>query len=119
MADHNHDHNHDHPHAFHDMGGEANEGFIVQEHEPSEFDKDIDTLVNLLASKEVALVRPDERRRGIEELPREIYFNVPYYQRWLYGVAAILAEKSFVTAQEITAEMNEIRSREADNGPPD
>ncbi|MBE90620.1 MAG: hypothetical protein CMM76_14410 [Rhodospirillaceae bacterium] len=108
-----HDHEHGHHHAFHDMGGEPRPGFIIQEHDPSEFDKDVDVLVNLLASKEVALVRPDERRRGIEELPREVYFSVPYYQRWLYGVAAILVEKNCLTTDEIAATMDRLRGGES------
>lgn len=101
-----------HHHATHDIGGEDHGEFIIQEHQPSEFDKRIDALVNLLASREVALVRPDERRRGIEELPPEIYLELPYYQRWLFGVANILTEKGILSDAEIVGEMDRLRTED-------
>lgn len=104
--DHDHDHPHDHPHrAMHDLGGEPRGEIVIADHVPDAFDKDVDALVNLLALKEVGLVRPDERRRGIEELPPEIYFAAAYYERWLFGVTGILLEKQLLTADEITDEM--------------
>ena len=91
--------------AFHDIGGREHQPFVISEHVPSDFDKETEVVVNLLASKEIALVNPAERRRGIEELPEQIYFAIPYYQRWLYGVTSILAEKGILSAQEISNAM--------------
>lgn len=98
---------HDHPHhrAMHDLGGQDHGEFFVTEHAPSDFDKDVDALVNLLALKETGLVRPDERRRGIEELPPEIYFDATYYERWLFGVTNILIEKGMLDEEEISREL--------------
>ena len=50
-------------------------------------------------------VRPDERRRGIEELPPEIYFDATYYERWLFGVTNILIEKGMLDEEEISREL--------------
>ena len=54
-------HNQDpHHHAMHDLGGTDHQPFLISEHEPDAFDKDVDALVNLLALRECGLVRPDE-----------------------------------------------------------
>ena len=109
-----HDHPHDHPHrAMHDLGGEDHGPFAITEHTPSDLEKDIDALVNLLALREVALVRPDERRRGIEELPPEIYFTAGYYERWLLGVTNVLIEKGLLDSGEILAEIARLRAEAA------
>lgn len=111
---HDHDLNeneHHHPHhAAHDLGGRDHGEVVLAEHTPSDLEKDIDALVNLLALREVALVRPDERRRGIEELPPDIYFSADYYQRWLLGVTNMLILKGLLSADEALAEMARLKS---------
>ena len=98
--------------AFHDLGGREHQPFVISEHEPSDFDKDTEVVVNLLASKEVALVNPAERRRGIEELPEAIYFAVSYYERWLYGVTSILVEKDILSAEDLSRAMSVLDGKE-------
>jgi hypothetical protein len=100
--------------AMHDLGGHEHWQFAASEHAPSDFDKGVDALVNLLALRETGLVRPDERRRGIEELPQDVYFNAPYYERWLLGVTAILIEKGLLSEAEIAAEMARLEAEAPD-----
>jgi nitrile hydratase len=106
-----------HHHAMHDLGGTDHQPFLISEHEPNAFDKDVDALVNLLALQECGLVRPDERRRGIEELAPEIYFQVSYYERWLLGVTDILIEKGLLTEDEIAREIARLAAAEAEEAP--
>ena len=100
--------------AMHDLGGSGeHRQFIIDEHEPGEFDKDVDALVNLLATRDVALVRPDERRRGIEELTEDIYFQSTYYQRWLLGVTAVLIEKGILDPVELAQSVARLTAGES------
>lgn len=98
--------------AQHDLGGASFPASLdMTPHVPSDFERNVDALVNLLARKDINLVCPDERRRGIESLPREWYFGMNYYQRWLVGVKNILIEKRLILEAELDARMNEIRER--------
>lgn len=97
--------------AQHDLGGSDFPASLdMAPHVPSDFERNVDALVNLLAGKNINLVCPDERRRGIESLPRESYYGMSYYQRWLVGVKNILLEKGLIRESELDARMNEIRA---------
>jgi ABC-type molybdate transport system ATPase subunit len=102
---------HDHPsHRHHDMGASEHPAFVLEEHEPSDIDKRVDALVNLLADPAIQCVRPDERRRGIEELDAESYHSFSYYQRWLVGVTNVLLEKGIIGRQELERRLDHLRS---------
>ena len=45
----------------------------------------------------------DELRRGIESMPPDEYERASYYERWLYSVETILAEKGVLAAGELDA----------------
>ncbi len=101
------DHEH---HAMHDLGGVEAGPFEPTEHEPTDFDRRVDALVNLLAAKDVGLISPDERRLGIEELSHGEYHSLGYYQRWLSGVTNMLVKKGFLSRAEIDARIASLRS---------
>lgn len=90
-------------HAMHDLGGVEAGPFEPTEHEPTDFDRRVDALVNLLAAKDVGLISPDERRLGIEELSHGEYHSLGYYQRWLTGVTNMLVKKGLLSQAEIDA----------------
>jgi hypothetical protein len=96
-------------HAMHDLGGTEAGAFKPTEHEPSDFDRRVDALVNLLAAKNVGLITPDERRRGIEELSHGEYHSLTYYQRWLSGVTNMLVEKGHLSRDEINLRIRSLR----------
>ena len=96
--------------ATHDLGGVESPPFEIREHEPSDTDRRVDALVNLLAAPDVEIVRPDERRRGIEQLDPELYRTLSYYHRWLLGVTNILVEKNILSWCEIDDRVERLRA---------
>ncbi len=77
---------------MHDRGGWATDAPIDRaEHELADWEVLMDAIVGVLATRGVMNV--DELRRGIESMPPEEYERASYYERWLYSVETILAEK--------------------------
>ena len=88
----------------HDLGGreEYLEKKICRDEEeldPGDFGARVDALRLVLGSKKILLT--DELRRGVEAIPREEYFELHYYERWLRSITAILLEKKIVDSKEI------------------
>ena len=78
--------------AVHDRGGMPSEAPIDrEEHELADWEQLMDAIVGVLLTRSVMNV--DELRRGIESMPPEEYERASYYERWLYSVETILAEK--------------------------
>ena len=78
--------------AVHDRGGwPTSEPIDRTEHELADWEVLMDSIVNVLAAKDVMNV--DELRRGIEGMPPDEYERASYYERWLYSVETVLAEK--------------------------
>jgi len=99
--------------AMHDLGGAAHAGTLdFSPHLLSDFERNVDALVNLLAKADINIVCPDERRRGIESLPPELYRSLTYYQRWLMGVKLILVQKGVLSDADIEQRVGEIRQRD-------
>lgn len=101
--------------AVHDIGGRPLPGTMdFTSHLMTDFEKNVDALVNLLANPDINLVCADERRRGIESLPEHLYFSLSYYQRWLMGVKIILVEKGIMSETEIANRVAQLRERGAE-----
>lgn len=95
----------------HDMGGlEAGEIEIV-DHAMQPWEKATRAMRQVLGNH--ALVRVDELRRAIEDLPPEQYATLPYFDRWIRAIAGVLAEKGVVTEDELTARMDALRRQRA------
>lgn len=78
--------------AVHDRGGwPTSESIDRREHELADWEVLMDAIVNVLAANDVMNV--DELRRGIEGMPPDEYERASYYERWLYSVETVLAEK--------------------------
>ena len=77
---------------MHDRGGWVTaEPIDRREHELADWELRMDAIVGALAGRGVMNV--DELRRGIEGMAAEDYERASYYERWLYSVETILAEK--------------------------
>jgi nitrile hydratase len=61
----------------------------------------MDAVVGALAQAD--LMNVDELRRGIESMPLEQYEHASYYERWLFSVETILAEKGVLAPGELDA----------------
>jgi nitrile hydratase subunit beta len=78
--------------AVHDRGSwPTAEPIDRTEHELADWELHMDAIVGALGAN--GLMNVDELRRGIEGMPPEEYEGASYYERWLYSVETILAEK--------------------------
>ncbi|MGH3137521.1 MAG: nitrile hydratase, partial [Gaiellaceae bacterium] len=78
--------------AVHDRGGWPTDELIDHtEHELADWELLTDALVGTLGQRGVMNV--DELRRGIESMPSSEYEEASYYERWLFSMETILAEK--------------------------
>jgi nitrile hydratase len=93
------------PDGAHDRGGWQDEAPIDRsEHELADWELLTDALLGAVAGK--GLMNVDELRRGIESMPTEAYEHASYYERWLYSIETILAEKGVLRAGELDAKVD-------------
>ena len=89
---------------MHDRGGwPTDERIDRTEHELADWELHTDALVGALGARGVMNV--DELRRGIESMPPDEYERASYYERWLFSMEAILAEKGIVGPGEVDARL--------------
>jgi nitrile hydratase subunit beta len=90
--------------AVHDRGGWPTDGPIDHsEHELADWELRADALAGVLGLR--GLMNVDEMRRGIESMPLEEYERASYYERWLFAMETILAEKGVLTPGELDARL--------------
>src|SRR5512134_2467854 len=78
--------------AVHDRGGWPTDAPIDRsEHELADWELLTDALVGALGGAGVMNI--DELRRGIESMPPDEYETASYYERWLFSMETILAER--------------------------
>ena len=90
------------PRAHHDMGGVPRflcEAIDTEPHELTAFDREVDALRQLLSLK--GLMTVDELRRGIEEIPEDVYHQLTYYQRWIRSISATLIRRGVLREADI------------------
>jgi Nitrile hydratase beta subunit len=91
-------------HAVHDRGGLPTDAPIDRtEHELADWEILADALVGVLG--QTGVMNVDELRRGIEGMPPDEYERASYYERWLYSMETLLAEKGIVSSGEIDARL--------------
>ena len=64
----------------------------------------------LLSMREDKIVTVDELRRGIEELPPELYDTIGYYERWIASLSNILVEKDVLGRAELDARVRDLEA---------
>jgi hypothetical protein len=101
---------------FHDLGGEAAGPLDRCEHPTTFFEKRIDAMLMLLSDGRRRMIRVDEHRRTMEQFGPELYWSLPYYQRWLHSMTSLMLEKGILTREEIDARIAEIRARDSVGG---
>ncbi len=91
-------------HAVHDRGGMPTDAPIDRsEHELADWEILTDALVGALG--QAGVMNVDELRRGIEGMPPDEYERASYYERWLYSMETLLAEKGHVASGELDARL--------------
>jgi malate synthase len=86
--------------GVHDMGGQPHDGPVnVPDHQMADWEVLTDAVNLALVARGVYAV--DEMRRAQEEIPRERYLALTYYERWLAGIEAVLVARGVVTTDEV------------------
>jgi len=98
------------PRRHHDVGGGSGAGPIDQtEHQLSDWEILADAINQALGVKGIR--RTDESRRASENMDKELYRSLSYYERWIVSVETILAEKKILTTEEIDRKVAEFEKR--------
>ncbi len=98
--------------AYHDLGGRPSGPIDRTERALDPWEKRVDAMLQLLSSRERAIIRVDELRRAIETLGAEEYDRLSYYERWMTAIANLLLEKGVITTEELGRKLDEVRARE-------
>ena len=89
---------------MHDRGGWPTDAPIDRsEHELADWELLTDALLGALGSR--GLMNVDELRRGIESMPPDEYEHASYYERWLFSIETVLAEKGVLAPGELDARL--------------
>ncbi|MCY4311276.1 MAG: nitrile hydratase subunit beta [Rhodospirillaceae bacterium] len=96
----------------HDMGGLDKGPVTLAEHEIEPWEKRIEAIMRLCSMREDPILTVDELRRGIEELPAELYDMLTYYERWIMSLTNILVEKGVVNRTELEERVRELEAME-------
>ena len=104
-----------HPRSHHDMGGV--EPFVSEkidrtEPELTQFDKQVDALMNLLSHASRRMVRTDELRNAIESLPPAEYDDLAYYEKWIHAISEVLVHKDILGEEELVLKLAELKQEE-------
>ena len=96
--------------AYHDVGGDDFGPVPIIDGEYQLWEKRVDAMMRLLSSPDVALMRVDELRRGIETLGEAAYNAEPYYGKWARSLAKLMVEKGVLTQDELDARIAALRA---------
>ena len=92
----------------HDLGGQP-AGPIDTEVAPTKpWAKLITATIGALRERE--LLRTDEVRRALEDLPKDEY-DMTYFDRWSAALCNLMAEKGLLTEDEVRGRMAELRGK--------
>ena len=97
--------------GVHDLGGLPAGEVDTSEHAQTFFEKRVDALMRLLSHPSRRVIVVDELRRTVESLPKDAYFELSYYERWIYAIGSLLVEKGILSQQDIGMRMHELEHR--------
>lgn len=92
----------------HDMGGMPGGPIDLSEHEAEPWAKLITAIRGALGEHD--LMRVDELRRSLEDLPKAQY-DRPYFERWAEAMCDLMEEKGLLSRAEVEQRMAAIRKR--------
>jgi len=87
--------------GVHDLGGLPAGPVDLSEHDRTFFDQRVDAMMRLLAHPEHGHYTVDAMRRAIEALPRDDYFGLTYYERWVRAIRQLAIEKGLIGEDEL------------------
>ena len=87
--------------GVHDLGGLPAGPVDLGEHERTFFDQRVDAMMRLLTHPESGHYTVDAMRRAIESLPRDDYFGLGYYERWVRAMRQLTIERGLISEDEL------------------
>ena len=93
--------------AVHDVGGLDFGSIDRTEHDPAQWEKRVDAMMNLLYGKK-HLWTVDAMRRTIEDYGEQTYDSTEYYEKWVRAMRNLLVEQEVLSKSEIDATMAEV-----------
>jgi hypothetical protein len=95
--------------SWHDMGGDAAGDIDLTSHDFATWEKRVDALMVLLSSKGHFTV--DGHRRALEDLGRQAFETMTYYERWIFALNRNMVEAGAWSLAELAAKMEEVARR--------
>ena len=92
----------------HDMGGMKAGPIELAEHPAEPWAKMVTSVAAALRERD--LMRIDELRRALEDLPEDVYAQ-DYFERWSEAMVNLLEEKGILTHAEVEARMSALREK--------
>ena len=69
-------------------------------------------MMRLLAHPEHGYYTVDAMRRAIESLPRDQYFELGYYERWVCAIRQLVVEKGVLTEDELEGKLAALKTEQ-------
>lgn len=79
------------------------------EHDPAEWERRVDAMVQLLRGG--GRITVDELRKNIEALPPQDYDALAYYEKWIASLTQTLIQRGVVTTDELGRKMEDVEKR--------
>ncbi|MBI4189001.1 MAG: nitrile hydratase subunit beta [Betaproteobacteria bacterium] len=100
------------PRGVHDLGGLPAGPVDLSEHDRTFFDQRVDAMMRLLTHPQNGHYTVDAMRRAIESLPRDDYFGLGYYERWVRAIRQLALEKGLISEDELERKLAAIQPSE-------
>ena len=94
----------------HDLGGQPAGPVDRAEHEAEPWQNLVTAMMYLLRDQ-CHLVRTDEMRRVIEDMPPDDYRRLAYFEKWAVGVSGLVVEKGLMSRAEIDRRLADLTAR--------
>jgi hypothetical protein len=99
---------------WHDMGGDPAGHINHDQHDFALWEKRVDALMVLASS--VGLMNTDSLRRVLEDMGKEAYETMSYYERWIASVSQNMVEAGAFSTAELADKMAQVKARGATYG---
>ncbi len=99
---------------WHDMGGDPAGDINHDQHDFALWEKRVDALKVLASS--VGLMNTDSLRRVLEDMGKDAYETMSYYERWIASVSQNMVEAGAFSTAELAEKMAQVKTRGATYG---
>ena len=99
---------------WHDMGGDPAGHINHDQHDFALWEKRVDALMVLASS--VGLMNTDSLRRVLEDMGKESYETMTYYERCMASVSQNMVEAGAFSTAELADKMAQVKARGATYG---